>query len=286
MTDKSDNLLEDDGNPDTDVDVEDSEFISKDFFSKLDASVNDITFEDGEESRVDNPGEDTTPIAGPVDVPGDTESLKKRYSDSSREAKRLNKQLQDVEPYLPILNAMKEDPSLRSHVREYYESGANSSENIKDSLGLDEDFIFDGDEAITDPGSDSGRALQAAVDSRIKSVVGNYVQSQQQEYQRSSSEDEFRKKHEMNSDEWDDYQNYAKGHILSYDDILYLKNREQRDGNIAKQERNEMLSQMKNARSRPGSVSTVRGADAEASPDDSIFEAIKGLDNELENAFS
>jgi hypothetical protein len=292
MAKKSDNLSADIivDNPDEAVDPNNSydEADGEDFFRSLDASVNSMTLEGGDERPPADPEEGLTSIkrVESADESGEAETLKKRYSDSSREAKRLNKQLQNVEPYLPILDALKNDPNLRTHVREYYESGKDSQASIKEKLNLSEDFVFDGDEAVSNPTSESAKVLEAAIDSRVQGVLGNYAKEQQQESQQAANENSFRTKHEMGEDEWEGYMDYARSHKLTYDDILYLKNRERRDNNIAKQERSEMFNQMKNARSRPTSVSTTRGQQAEDSPDDAVFNAIKGIDSKLEEAFS
>ena len=47
----------------------------------------------------------------------DSTDWKKRYEDSSREAVRLSEQYKDVEPFVPVLQAMKNDSGLVDHVR-------------------------------------------------------------------------------------------------------------------------------------------------------------------------
>ena len=68
-----------------------------------------------EQPDVEAQVEQTTPNQDPVaerNTEVNSVDWEKQYSDSSREAKRLNNQLQDLEPYMPLHNAMKEGPKF------------------------------------------------------------------------------------------------------------------------------------------------------------------------------
>ena len=138
--------------------------VAEDFFSQLDKQVmGDVISQPIEEAQE----QQITPVRDPEVEQQSAEkadNLEKRYSDSSREAKRLNSQLQEIEPYMPLLNAMKEDPNLINHVRDYFQGGGSAPESVKERLGLDEDFVFDYDEALSDPKSSSAKLFNATVD--------------------------------------------------------------------------------------------------------------------------
>ena len=103
---------------------------SGDFFESLDNSVNGGIL-DSEYSQSTSQNLDDNTSASPSGVQEQGEdALQKRYSDSSREAKRLNGKLTEIEPYMPILDAMREDPNLITHVRNYFEGGGQTPENI------------------------------------------------------------------------------------------------------------------------------------------------------------
>ena len=85
----------------------------------------------------------------------DSTDWKKRYEDSSREAVRLSDQYKSVEPFVPVLEAMKNDSGLVDHVRNYLVNGGQPEKSIQEHLGLEEDFMFDQQEAMIDPDSDS-----------------------------------------------------------------------------------------------------------------------------------
>ena len=261
---------------------------SDDFFSALDTSVNGGIQDEPELIQTTSVQGDNTPQSpSEVQQQGDYDSdaLQKRYSDSSREAKRLNGQLKEIEPYMPILDAMREDPNLIQHVRNYFEGGGQAPQTMTEKLELPEDFVFDADDAFSTPDSDSAKVLGATVDGIVQRRLNNTLQTQKTENQRLAKETAFRQKHEMTDDEWSTFVDFAKSKSLELEDIYYLKNRENREANIADSTREQMASQMRKAQSQPRSLATAGSTPVEQSPDDSVFDAIAGLDSELDSAF-
>ena len=270
-------------------DVQESVFnedASSDFFEGLEQSVNSGIQEEQEltQSTSENIG-DNTPSSPSEVQPQDSDVLQKRYSDSSREAKRLNGKLSEIEPYMPILDAMREDPNLIQHVRNYFEGGGQAPQTMTEKLQISEDFMFDADDAFGKPDSDSARVLGATVDGIVQQRLGQALKGQKAENQRLTKETTFRNKHEMSDEEWNDFVSYAKGKSLELDDIYYLKNRQNRDTKIADDARNKVATQMKKAQDQPRSLATAGSVPVETSQDDSVFDAIVGLDSELESAF-
>ena len=265
------------------------EAVSDDFFADLDRSVNSGILEEADTSVSSASGDNK-----PQNVKGegqtqsqndDVETLKQRYADSSKEGKRLSGKLNELEPFLPIINAMKDDPNLVTHVRNYFEGGGQAPKNMKEQLKLDEDFVFDPDEAVSDQSSDSAKVLQATIDGVVQKRLNNTLNKQKAENKRLSQESEFRQKYNMNEGEWDDFKTFAKTKTLSLDDIYYLKNRESRETNIAKDASNQVAQQMKNVNERPQSLATSGSQQVEASQDDQLFNSILGIDKDLESAF-
>ena len=155
---------------------------SSDFFETLDRQVNGgILDEQKQPTSVSSGNTQSSPN---VDVQAenqqDVDVLQKRYSDSSREAKRLNGKLRELEPYMPILDAMREDPNLISHVRNYFEGGGQTPETLNQQLNLNEDCVFDADEAFSKPDSDSAKVLGATIDGVVQRRLSNVLQSQKQ----------------------------------------------------------------------------------------------------------
>ena len=264
------------------------EAVSDDFFADLDRSVNSGILEEADTS-VSSASGDNKPqsVQGEVQTQGQeqVETLKQRYADSSKEGKRLSGKLNELEPYVPIINAMKDDPNLVAHVRNYFEGGGQTPKNMKEQLKLDEDFVFDPDEAVSEPDSDSARVLQSTIDGVVQKRLSDTLGKQKAENQRLSQESDFRQRYEMNEDEWDDFRSFAKQKTLTLDDIYYLKNRESRETNIAKDASTQVAQQMKNVNERPQSLATSGSQQVESSQEDQLFNSILGIDKDLESAF-
>ena len=267
--------------------------MSDDFFSALDSSVNGgildesspLTSDISSDNTLASPSEVQPQVSDPTEVV-DVETIQKRYSDSSREAKRLNSQLQELEPYMPILDAMRDDPNLITHVRNYFEGGGQTPQNMAEKLNLPEDFVFDADDAFATPKSDSAKVLGATIDGIVERRLGKALEGQKTENHRLAKEATFRQKHEMNDDTWSTFVDFAKSKSLELDDIYYLMNRKGRDGKIADSTRREMQDKMREVQQQPGSLATTGGAQVEKSPDDRVFEVLLGAESELEKAFS
>ena len=249
-----------------------------DFFNQLDRQVMGSTI-----------SEETTQTTSPQENPVESSSgndevatLEKRYSDSSREAKRLNQQLRDIEPYLPILDAMKEDPNLINHVKDYFEGGGSTPTDLKGRLGIDEDFVFDYDDAVSNPNSDSAKLFNATVDGVVQKRLGQFANDQQVKDRQRSEERTFRSKYDISDGEYGELVDFAKNRKLTLEDVYYLKNRESAAGNAANSARNEEMDQMKNVRKTPQSLASVGTAPREEqSLDDQVFDQLLGVGERL-----
>ena len=260
---------------------------SEDFFGDLDKSLNSGILESEDEllqSTSENDG-DNTPLSHGEVQQQDDDVLQKRYSDSSREAQRLNGKLKEIEPYMPILDAMKEDPNLIQHVRNYFEGGGQTPVSMKETLKLPEDFVFDADDAFSDPESDSSKVFGATVDGIVQRRLNSALTSQKNENQKLAKETSFRQQHEMSDGEWSEFVDFAKSKSLELEDIYFLMNRKKRDANIADNARQQVATQMKKTQNQPRSLATAGSTTVEQTQDDQVFEALMGIDRELDNAF-
>ena len=273
------------------------------FFGELEQQVNggmaDERFIPTEETQQANgPDESATQqepegSANTVDWDSEDNPYKKRYSDSSREAQRLNDGIKDLKPFVPVLEAMKNDSGLVEHVRDYLVSGGSPTKTVQERLNLSEDFVFDGNEAVTNPDSDSAKVFNAQVDTVVNNKVGAILQQEkvkaakaQQQLNLRKQEQEFRSKHKMSDEEYKEMVNTAKNHTLTLEDIHYLINRDKVKGNVAKSTKKDMVDQMKNVRNMPTSASGANSqGNNQKNPDDSIFDSLLGTDSDLDNLF-
>lgn len=212
------------------------------------------------------------------------EVTKKRYGDSSREAKELRKKLDNLEQYeayIPILRAMREDPGLVTHVRSYLE-GNETPTSIRDGLNLPEDFVFDPDEAVRNPNSDSGRVLETMINKSVEHKLKQYSDVQnrtrrQEDVERSRREAiaNFQRSKNLGDEEMNELIDFSKQHTLSMEDIYYLKNREKREAEIARKVVEEMNKQRGRMSSTPRTLSNVGASGEPVDLDKQVLEAIK-----------
>jgi hypothetical protein len=269
---------------------------SADFFDKLEAQVNgailDEQTDDNQATFQDNGPQEVThnEPANPDNT--QTVDWEKRYKDSSREATRMRGELQQLKPYVPLLDVMRKDQGLVQHVRGYLEGGGKPAQNIKERLGLDKDFIYDPDEAMNDPESDSAKVLDAHVDglvqNKLKTELGKREQqAKQQTAIRSKAKEamEFAQSHNMTREQFQQFFETAKSRGVSLEDMYYLVNKDQANQNVANSTKNDMLNQMKNVRSMPTSAGGVNSPRAEKSQDDQIFDALADSSVDFDELF-
>jgi len=282
----------------TEDEVESEVFSSSDgFFEALEENVNGIIADDNTEATQQQVGteqvtQQETVGSNNVGWDDDGNPYKKRYQDSSREAVKLRDKYKEVEPFVPVLEAMKNDSGLVEHVREYLVNGGNTPKSVQDQLGLDEDFMFDANEAMTDPDSDSAKVLNAQVDKVVQRRVGQIYKTEkanaakmQHEASRQVMESEFKEKRSMTDEQFEVFREKAQSHVLTLEDIDYLLNRDQANANVVQSTKNDMLTQMKNVRNIPTSASGANSQTEEKNPDNAMFDGILGLDGDLDNLF-
>ena len=273
---------------------------SEEFFSTLDQQVNGQIIEDPEvtQSQESSPEQVTyanndtgSNISGEQSQNGT--DWQKRYTDSSREAVRWRDKYKQVEQFVPVLEAMKKDSGLVDHVRNYLVEGGKPAKSIQEQLKLDEDFVFDQHEAMTNPDSDSAKLMNAHVDSLVQQRVNQVAQTEKQravQYQQARNKmtemAAFKEKMKMTDEEFKSFQEAANNHQLTMDDIYHILNRDKAASNVASSTKKEMLNQMKNVRNMPTSASGANSQGGkETNPDRDVFNSILGFDSGTDNLF-
>ena len=281
------------GNPEA---VDNAVFGSEgeDFFNALDDNVNgaiqDESVTPTETQTSQDPAEQVTPErAGGSNAEVDWEQ---RYKDSSKEAQKMYSTLKDLKPFVPVLDAMKQDSGLVTHVRDYLQNGGAPAKTVTESLGLKDDFVFDQQEAGSNPDSDSGKVMNAHIDGIVKKRVGELARAEQSRAQAMQSKvakgnelEAFRKKKGMSKDEFKNFLNKAQSRKLSLDDIDYLMNKEQAATNTANSTKKDMLKQMKNVRNMPASASGANSQSDEGTSEDKVFDKLLGMDASVDKLF-
>ena len=278
--------------------VEDS---NADFFDALETQVNGaIQDAPAEQAEVQEPvSEQVTPEvdSSSREVPqtpnweDESNPYKVRYSDSTREAQRMKAKNDKLEPYESLIGVLEQDAELVDIVRGYLDKGTKP--DMKQSLDLGDDFVFDMDEAISDPNSKSAQVFNTIVDKRADQKAGDRIAAERQKAQQAaqkrnmqSQTKQFVDANGMSKDEFSELSKWAQTHQLSWDDIHYLKNRDKANAKIANNSKQQVLDQMKNVQSMPATASPAGGENpGDRDHNDSIFDLIQKADNNLDNVF-
>ena len=274
-----------------------------DFFEQLESEVNgqvsdqdflNITTESMQE---DGPKEETQPVAtanvGAVDWDSEDNPYKKRYSDSSREAQKIKSELDDLKPFIPVLDVMKQDSGLVDHVRTYLLAGGAPAKSVQAETGVGPDFQYNEQEALTNPDSDSAKVLNSHVDKLVEHRVGKMIQKEtaeaaeiQKRVKSKEAETNFKTKYKMTDEEFAGMVDQAKNYKLSLEDVYFLVYKAKNAQNVADSTKKDMLNQMQNVRSIPTSKSNINSAGtATKSKDDQLFDSILGSDGDLDSLF-
>jgi len=274
---------------------------SENFFDQLEGNVNGMVNDGQAQTEAEvTPSESGSKQATHVesqsgsnnaDWDNDNNPYKKRYTDSSRESVKLNDELRQLRPFVPVLDAMKKDSGLVNHVRDYLKGGGQPSKSITEQLKLKEDFEFDGNEAVKDPDSDSAKVLNAHVDRLVQARVGNMLDQEkvktkqmQHGFLKKKQELDFKKKTGMSDEQYGEMVEKAKKYTLTLDDVYYLLNRDKTAANVAKHTKQDMLTQMKNVRDIPTSASDSNNQGQTRDANSDLFDDILGLDD-VDNLF-
>ena len=268
---------------------------TEDFFGGLERQVNGgIIDDESSEStpRVVQAPNKVTPRAQP-DAQRNLVNWQKRYTDSSREATKMREELNQLKPFVPLLDAMKQDNGLVNHVRGYLQDGGKPSKTIKEELGLGEDFVYDHDDALSDPDSKSAKVFNHQVDNvvnkRVQSLMNTertQAAKQQQSFNRQQEVAEFIKKRNMTEDQFKSMMDNAKTRKMSLDDVYHLLNKDKAAARVARKTRSDMLAQAKNVRTMPATTANVNSPRTDVSQDDQIFDELLGGSNTMDDLFS
>tara|TARA_R100000329_G_scaffold138395_1_gene119832 strand:+ start:692 stop:1579 length:888 start_codon:yes stop_codon:yes gene_type:complete len=277
---------------------------SSNFFDRLEEDVNGgiVDAQEPEETleepevALTSESDEIDPRENYADIwEDDSNPYKKRYSDSSKEGKRLyneNKELESLKEYEPLIDILKKDKGAVENLRSYLK-GEIEPASVKERLGVDEDFVFDPDEAFADPNSQSAKVfnnmVSNIVDSRVNAERQRMEQEAAQQKQLEQSQIEFQnyiQSKGYTDEQAEDLQRKAAEHTLSWQDIDFLVNKDNVKNNIAQNTKKQMMNQLKKAQSAPQTASKSGNADsADMTHEDAVFNAIKGVDDVLDNLF-
>lgn len=268
---------------------------SADFFEAMDRQVNGAIQDDDQPEQVTPQANQGPAKVTPIQATDPTNTAvdwEKRYKDSSREAVKMRETLNDLKPFVPVLEAMKRDSGLVDHVRGYLVNGGEPSKSVTQSLGLDEDFVYDADEALKDPNSDSAKVFNAHVDGAVEKRVSGILAGEKKQATIARAKQAqlqeiaaFKEKHGVDDEQINEIISGAKQRRLTLEDLYFLQNKGNVNANVANATKEDMMNQMRNVRNIPTSAGGVNSPRAEVSQDDQIFNAISDSGTDFDDLF-
>ena len=268
---------------------------TEDFFGGLERQVNGGIIDDKPNESTPTQAQapnQVTPHAN-TEAQRNLVNWQKRYTDSSREATKMREELNQLKPFVPLLDAMKQDNGLVNHVRGYLQDGGKPSKTVKEELGLGEDFVYDHDDALGDPDSKSAKVFSHQVDNvvnkRVQSLMNTertQAAKQQQSFNKQQEVASFMKKRNMSEEQFKLMMNSAKSRKMSLDDVYHLLNKDKAAARVARKTRSDMLSQAKNVRTMPATTANVNSPRTDVSQDDQVFDELLGGSNTMDELFS
>lgn len=203
-------------------------------------------------------------------------TLRKRYEDSSREGKRLAQQLREIEPLMPLINALQNDDGLLKVVSSYLQGGDTpKGKSVKEALSLGDDFVFDVDEALDNPDSKSAKALNALVEQRASSLVASEVNKHLLPYKQQMADLEMRNELGMDSQKFEEFKKFMNSTKMTAKDAYYLFNRDEHEKEIRRQAQKEIVESLQ----RKGLVdlnalADIGGEEKQESNEEQLFKAV------------
>lgn len=259
-----------------------------DFFAALDEEFNGAMQDSPAETIVDETStqynQQVTQTSDPNGQADSETDWKKRYGDSTKQNQELSEFKKDIDPYVPLISAMKKDPNLVTTVQNYLQNGGETPKSIQEQLGLDDTFVFDMNEAMSTPDSDSAKVLNQMVNSTVERRVSKAVEAEKDKVTQNRKKaelekerDEFITRHNMTQEDFQDFEQRLNSHVLTFEDMYYILNRDQATQNMAQNTRNAYQQQVESVRNRPQSASgTNSNGSSVKSDEDAIFDGLLG----------
>lgn len=159
------------------------------------------------------------------------EDLKKSYKELESkigEKDEAAEKLRELNPVLPMLEAMLGDETFLDMAEQYFTDPKAKSEAIKKQIGLDDNFQFDLDTALTDPKSQDAKVLNKLMSAKEPSKKQPPKQKKSQQNQKKIDEDakEFMEKYNMKPEEYNEMMSKAENYKISHEDIYFLMNKD------------------------------------------------------------
>lgn len=189
--------------------------------------------------------------------------------------------LRELNPVLPMLEAMLGDETFLGMAEQYFTDPQAQSEAMKKQLGIDDDFVFDLNQALSDPKSEDAQILNKLMQSKQPKKTQTKPQNDQQISDKEKKE--LMDKYSLTEQGYEDMMAKAAQHTITHDDIYFLMNKDKIIAEAKKEAQSGVKKQMETAQRLKKPVSAGKATNQKVSPEDSFMSALsagKGLFDE------
>ena len=199
-----------------------------------------------------------------------TELEKKLGNNSEAVAK-----LREVEPVLPLLEALINDENFLDMAERYFNDPIAQREALMKSLGIEEGYQFDLDEALSNPSSKDAKILQKLQKGQTKKSAPQ----QQNSTLSPEAKAEFMTKYNMDESSFNSFIDQSKTKKLTLDDVYLILNKDEIIKKAKEDATKEALANVRAQRSNAMSVGkskSSKGGSNVKSAEDTFIDALIG----------
>lgn len=208
------------------------------------------------------------------------EDLIKSYTELEKKlganSEAVNK-LREVEPVLPLLEAMINDENFLEMAERYFTDPEAQREQLMKSLGIEDGYQFDLNEALTNPNSKDAKILE-------KLQRGNHSKIPKKEQKSTLSDADkkaFMEKYGLDEKAFDDFVEKSKSRRLTLDDVYFILNKDEIIAKAKEEAKIQALKEIRGQQNNARQVGKSRSSNGAASsnkksPEDLFIQALSG----------
>jgi hypothetical protein len=154
--------------------------------------------------------------------------------------------------------------------------------NLKEALGLPEDFVYDEAEAVDDPDSDSGRYLNARIAIQAKRLQLSEDEKRQQkagEDQYNTQKKQLMEKYKLDEAGYAKFEKQMEAREFTLEDMFLTINRQQYAENVSRSTAKQFSQQRERVSSYIPSLAGNAGAPKQPLSDAQLFNKYFGVDD-------
>lgn len=218
------------------------------------------------------PGKDDEKILGKFDSYDDLAKSYKELESKLGEKSQAAEKLRELQPVLPMLEAMLNDDTFLDMAEGYFTDPEKQRDAMKKHLGIDDDFVFDLNNALSDPKSEDAKVLNKLMQAQQpkKQTQSQTETSQYNEADKKALMDKFK----LDEDGFKDMMAKAQNYKISYEDIYFLLNKDKVLTEAEKRGQAAIREQMGNANKFKKSPSAGSKRTPDKTPEDTFMESL------------